>query len=351
MSDRPIGGGEILQYIGNDSGKLGGSAYEILLKSYSAVPYAKAAIVVLLLCVLTIIILRIFKIKSLWHPLGMRREIANVYALKQLDKAKIKAEKRLAAIVRLVSKTPFTLTNSEKEYFKYNLERADIKVIDGKRYMTPDEYNATLQIFKGIALIVGVIVGILANIGIGLILIAGAIALISTLPNVWLRAKVESKDTQIKENFLKLYLMMHYNLTDGGKEPIEKAMKAYSKAADNQEMLKFVDRCVDEIETHGEYNATDLITKAYKEIPQVGKLMRIIRQIHDGGETATELDGFKKELIKEEGYKRQRVVKKLVAIAKASFYVLYIILFQAIISAAAIYLPDLSSATSILGGR
>ena len=54
-------------------------------------------------------------------------------------------------------------------------------------------------------------------------------------------------------------------------------------------MHRFVDCCIHYIDTYGEYEATKFITRQYREIPQVGKLMRLIRQANEGGDVRAEL--------------------------------------------------------------
>ena len=114
-------------------------------------------------------------------------------------------------------------------------------------------------------------------------------------------------------------------------------------------MKRFIDNCVNHIETYGEYQATNLITKDYREIAEVGKLMRLIRQLYDGSDIEQDLMGFRSELIKNKRYEIEDTMNKIVTKARISFNILTILLVQAILSAMSIYLPDLGMAKGIFG--
>ena len=90
------------------------------------------------------------------------------------------------------------------------------------------------------------------------------------------------------------------------------------------------------------------IAKEYREIPDVTKLMRLIKQFNDGGDIKQDLIGFRDKLLLEKQMRMEDEQKKLVTKARLSFNILMIVLVQAILSAMAIYLPDLTNVGSFL---
>ena len=143
--------------------------------------------------------------------------------------------------------------------------------------------------------------------------------------------------------------MIHYVLMASSQTPLEGIMKSYQKTTDSEEMKHFVDVCVHYIDTYGEYNATNYIAKAYREIPEVAKLMRLIRQANEGGDIKAELLGFRKELLDAKRYTIEKKMKKLVDMGRAQFNILMPVLIQAVLSAMSIYFEDLGGVTTWLG--
>lgn len=82
-------------------------------------------------------------------------------------------------------------------------------------------------------------------------------------------------------------------------------------------MKHFVDVCIHYIDTYGEYEATRYISKAYREIPQVAKLMRLIRQANEGGDIKAELIGFRTELLNARKYEIEKRMNKLIQMGRA----------------------------------
>ena len=172
-------------------------------------------------------------------------------------------------------------------------------------------------------------------------MIVSAIVMAANMPMMFVRQTVKAKDDEIRENFSDFYLMIHYVLLAGAKTPLASIMKSYAKTTDSKEMQSMVGVCVHFIDTYGEYEATRYISKAYREIPVMGKLMRLIRQANEGGDVEAELMGFRKELLDEKRYAIEKRMDKLIARARASFNLLMPILFQAVLSAMSIYLSDM----------
>lgn len=94
-------------------------------------------------------------------------------------------------------------------------------------------------------------------------------------------------------------------------------MKSYQKTTDSEEMKHFVDVCVHYIDTYGEYDATRHIAKAYREIPEVAKLMRLIRQANEGGDVKAELIGFRNELLNARRHAIENRMNKLIDMGRA----------------------------------
>lgn len=337
-----LGGGEILPYIGRDNHK--GTQYFDwdLVRTFSSLPLIKVLICLLLIIILVLIILRLFNIKTIFKGKGIMSEIDNMKRLKSRDQFILTCNKWLKRMVNVIKRTPFNVPHSSREYMAYNLKRADVKVPGGFRNISPDEFNAIIKFAAFGGIILGVLAAIFISLFIGVAIIIGVIVLQGTLPNIIIRSIVRERDRDIIEHFADFYLMLHYVLLIGGSTPLDKLMRSYAKTTDSAEMVRFVDNCVGHIDTNGEYNATSLIIKDYREIAEVGKLMRLIKQMYDGADIKQELIGFRDELMKERRYRLEQKVNMLIKKARRSFNVLMIILIQAILSAMALYLPDLT---------
>ena len=102
-----------------------------------------------------------------------------------------------------------------------------------------------------------------------------------------------------------------------------------------------MDTSINMFETYGDEEAAIRIAKIYREIPEVTRLMRLINQLHTGGDVKKELNGFREQIIKDKKYRLEVKMNKLIVKAKMSFYLSYAILAQAIISAMALFFPRL----------
>lgn len=343
-----LGGGEVLPYIGNNQGK--GTQYFDwdLVKTFSALPLIKALICVLLITILVLIILRMFNIKTVFKGKGIMSELNNMKQLQSRDNFILSCNKWLRKITGIVQRTPFNVPYSAREYLAYNLKRANVKVPGGFRNITAEEFNAIIKVAALGLCIIGLFAGIVTAPFIGVAIIVATIIVQGALPNIIIRSIVRERDNDIKEHFADFYLMLHYVLLIGGQTPLDKLMRSYAKTTDSEEMVRFIDNCVGHIDTNGEYNATTLITRDYREIAEVGKLMRLIKQMYDGADIKQELIGFREELMKEKKYRLELKMNALVKKARRSFNILTIVLIQAILSAMALYLPDLSQIGSFM---
>ena len=329
---------------------MGGTKYAYFnsgaIKEVQNFPLLKILIICLIIIIAILIIARILGLRSIFQDKGISAELNNINALKKRDKRILRINNTLKKITKLVNNTGLSSSSNKREYMEYNLRRAGIKIPGGIRYMYPEEFDACCKLGALITIAIGLMVFIFASLTFGVFIIIGGTVLWNTLPMLIVRAIVADKDAEIRRNFFDIYLMLHYTLISGAGTPLNQLFRSYSKQTNSKEMLAFAANCIDIIDTYGEYNATNLITKEYREIAEVGRLMRLIKQQQDGGDIKQELLGFKSQLMQERKYEVEARMNKLVNRANESFKLLMIILVQAILSAMAIYLPDILSVSS-----
>jgi hypothetical protein len=346
--DNAIGGGEVLKYIGGaiDTGK----SYldEGVIRLYKLLPYIK---ILILLLIMVIVVYGIFKLFNLRNPFtarAIKSEISYVKELRRRDRRVLRANNFIKAITNIIEATPLSMDKSYIDYWEYNIHRAGIRIPGGSRYMHAVELHALIQVGIIIGVLFSIFVILFLNSIIGWVLLVSVIIAGNTCPMLFIRSIVAQKDLEIKENFVDLYLMMHYVLISDAGVPLENILRSYSKATTSNEMKRFIDVCIHYIDTYGEYEATNYISREYREVPEVTKLMRLIRQSFEGGEVKAELEGFRRELLNEKRYAIQKRMEKLVKRAQFSFNILMIVLIQAILSAMSIYIKDLSLLKGLL---
>lgn len=316
---------------------------------YANVHWIKFGICLLILAIAAMAILRQFNIKSLLNKRGIQSNIDNITLLHKRDR-NIMAANRALKMLSSIARIPlFAMDDITRDYMNYNIKRAGLKGPGGLKNLSADE-------FKGICIVGVTLVDMLVilmipiyGISIGVILLVAITLLGNTMPQMFIRSAVMQKDLLLKEGFPDFYLMLHYVLLTGGKAPIDRVMKSYSKITDNMEILRFIDISVDYIETYGELRAMTYIAKDYREVSEVGKLCRLIKQLFEGADIENELLGFRTELIQQKKWAIERRCEKIIKKANASFGILMIVLIQAVISAMLIYLPDISSAGGLFG--
>lgn len=344
-----VGGSEILDVKFNESTYDYSYMNKSLMDSFGRVTAVKVGIVLLLALLAGMMILRIVKIKYILKGKGLSNSIDNIKEQKRRDNQIIRRSKMLREITKKVNSTSFRASESSKEYMDYTLARANIKAPGGYRYLKAEEYNALIRLCQLIAIMVGLLISVFINLLLGIVVMASMPILISTFTKMSIRHTVAVKDEEIEKNFFDLYQIIHYPLMSNSGTPIVTLLKTYRDATTSEEMVRFATQCIELMETYGEYRATALITKAYREIPNVGRLMRLIKQSLDGGEVKKDLEGFRVSLIQEQDMLIEDRMKKNIAKVETSLNVIMIILFQAILSAMAIYVPDLGGIGSILG--
>ena len=349
MNTNNAGGGEVLQYVGNNKGNNKFLYIDAtVVKQFIALPYVRLVILFLLVIIALLVIARLFEMKSPLRGKAITNELEHIDAVKQRDNAIIKANNMIQSLTKIVEATPFLLSRSYIEYWNYNLERANIRIPGRYRAMKAQEFNAIVKSIQASLILVSILIMVAVSAPIGMMLIILITVIGSTMPMAVVRQRVKEKDSEIIENFADMYLMIHYVLLASAGTPISGILKSFDKTTSSEEMHRFVDVCVHYIDTYGEYEATRFISKQYREIPQVGKLMRLIRQANEGGDVRAELIGFRDELIAAKKYAIEQHMNKIVAVARASFNILVPVLVQAIISAMAIYFKDLSIAQTFL---
>lgn len=349
MNTNNAGGGEVLQYIGNNQTQ---NQYQYLdvdvIRQFMYLPWVKLLIVILLGIIAFLFIARIFEMKSPLKGRAITNELEHMDRVKQRDNTILKANSMMSSLTKIVEASPFSISKSYIEYWNYNLERANIRIPGGYRTMKAQEFNAIIKSVQAFVIFLSIIIIVVFSAPIGMMAIIITILVGSTMPMATVRQKVKTKDAEVVENFADMYLMIHYVLLASAGTPISSILKSFDKTTSSEEMHRFVDVCIHYIDTYGEYEATRYITRQYREIPQVGKLMRLIRQANEGGDVRAELIGFRNELIEAKKYSIEQHMNRIVMQARASFNILVPVLIQAIISAMAIYFKDLSVTSTFL---
>lgn len=343
------GGGKILKYI------FGGSSNKDLfpfmnfneIRNFALLPYIRAIIILLIIAVAIMIISRVLNLRSPFKGKAIGNELKHIDAVKKYDAAVIRYNNILRIITNIVEKSPFSMSKSDVEYMDYNLERANVRVPGKFRVMKSIEFNAIIKTVQLLLIILLTFIAIFINAPLGLVGILSVIFIGNILPTMWVRAIVKEKDDEVKLNFASLYLMVHYILLNGSGTSLISTFKTFDKTTSSEEMHRVVDVCTYYMEVYGEYDGATYIAKAYREIPEMTKLMRLIRQANAGGDVRAELIGFKNEVISAKRYVMEVNGNKMIEKAKRSFMIVMPILAQAILSAMAIYLEDLKLAQQI----
>lgn len=304
-------------------------------------PIIKLCIYLLIITASILLIFRLFNIRSIQPGKGVNRAVHNVKVMRNYDATIVSSNKLTRNLARIVQSSVFGLSDSAIEYTQYNINRLQIKAIGGSRLLTAEEFNAIKITLASISIILSLIVALFTNILIGFILIVISIVVFNIMPMQVMRGMVRSKDVEIEENFLNLYLVLHYQLMEGAKGSISKTMRDYYRAAKSKEIKQFINIASGYMDSYGEEDALMRIRSDYREVSQVVKLTRLIKQLYDGGKIENDLIGFRAELIRARELSMEKKMDKLIYLANSSFKVLIIILFQAVISALSIYLPDL----------
>ena len=337
-----IGGGEVLDLFGsNELAEKFSRMNQSLIQQYRIIPIILIIILLLIIFVMIRAIMSSMNIKSLRRGRGIISELDYMQRVKKNDAKIIRYNTLIQRINAIVEKSPFRLDKNNREYWTYNLNRANVRIPGGTRVYKADEFHSIIVVISALLILLSAAITIFINYMLGLILILFILIMSETLPMMVIRLIVKEKDLEIQENFADFYLMIHYVLIAKAKTPLSGIMKSYAKTTDSDEMKHMVDVCIHYMDTYGEYEGTKFISNEYKEIPQMVKLMRLISQSLSGGNVDQELIGFREELLSAKKYAIEVRTNKLINRAKASFNILMIILVQAILSAMSIYMSDM----------
>lgn len=322
--------------------------HETLIKIYQYLPQIKIGIVLLILTIALLLTLNVFDIRSAFGDEGVQKSMSNINKLRARDRYIQNSTRFIMNVTRIVQNTPFAINGSNADYLEYNLARAGVKTPGGNRTISAREFNALIVTTATVISAICFIIALIVNFAFGFILLLITWICASVMPLRIIRATVKAKDQEVRDNFSDFYLMLHYVLITGAKTSLSKIMKTYQKTASSSEMVRLVDICCGYIETYGDQDATLYIARDYREVQEVNKLMRLIKQLYDGSDITSELIGFRDELIKQKKYRIMRRMERVIKVAQASFNVLSIILIQAIVSAMAIYVPDMGGMSAFM---
>ena len=344
-----VGGGEILNYVGNEAEVVWKYMNKAMIDHFENFTLYKIILCLLIILIAVMIAVRILGIRSIGKDEGVRAELDNVKTLRRTEANILAKQRRLIRLKSIMKAFGLEPNATAVDYMNYNLKRAGILNPSGDRALDAYEFNAYVKTGTLITAAICILIMIFSNLAMGVILLSISLLLWGMLPNTFVRSEAVRRDKVIRDNFFDFYAEIHYILKDGGQVPLAKKIRAYSKSVRNKpEMVQFADNCAELMDTYGEYQGTLYIAKEYKEIPEVGKLMRLIRQLNDNADISKDLDGFREQLMVEKQLKMEAAQKKLIEKARWSFNILLIVLVQAILSAMAIYLPDLGGIGSIL---
>lgn len=336
------GGGDILKYMGNSDSKMALDEMNIQeIIKFAIIPLMKYIVIGLLIVIAVMLLMRIMKFTVVRKGRGAEKQLKNIEKIRRKEKQIISINTAINKITDYVEHSPFRLSSAEAKELQYKMHRADIKSIDGRSLMSAQTYNALKVAVKAVLIIVGIFLILTVNITFGAVLVLMAVTITNAVTDIYIKALVDSKDLEIKENFTGFYLMIHYVLMRNPNAPLLNIIQSYDKTTDSKEMHKLVDICVHNFNTYGEYTGSTYVAEEYKGVNEVVKLMRLVRQAGSGGDIRSELDGFKRELINEEAYRADIKKNKALALADRAKIIIMILLVQGVISAASIYLQDI----------
>lgn len=336
------GGGDILKYLYDKGSKaaLDEMSMQDIIK-FAIIPFMKYIVIILIVVIAVMLILKITKVNIVARGKGAERQLKNIEKLRKKERQAIAVNTFINRITDIVEHSPFRLSQAEVKELQYKIHRADIKSPDGRELMRAQTYNALRTVVKAILVLVGLFLILTVNITFGTMLVIMAVTITNAVTDIYIKSRVDSKDFEIKKNFTGFYLMIHYVLMRNPNAPLIQIVQSYDKTTDSSEMHKLVDICVHNFSTYGEYSGSTYVADEYKGVNEVVKLMRLVRQAGSGGDIRNELEGFKRELISEEGYRAELKKRKALALADRAKAIVMILLVQGIISAAAIYLSDI----------
>lgn len=347
--ENPIGGGEVLNYFGQSEQEWTHMNGE-LIGNLQRLGLYKFLIILLILIIFCIVAMKLLGIRTVVKDAAVRAELDNVKTLKKTEKSIVNQQRQLNKLKNLVHSVGLSPGDAYVDYMNYNLRRAGILAPGGDRALDACEFNALIKSGLFVTEAVFLFITLFVSAPIGAVLMLIDAVSWSTFPTVMVRSKASERDKVIKDNFFEFYQEIHYILINGGKSSISKRMRAFAKSARNKpELEQFAETCADLFDIYGEAEGAAKAAKEFKEIPDVGKLMRLIQQFNEGADIEKDLIGFRETLLLKHQMKLEEEQKKIINQARASFAVIYVVLYQAIFSAMLIYIKDIVGAGSMMG--
>lgn len=311
-----------------------------LIKLYASVPYLTVIICLLIFTILALLLLRIYGLGNGITYKAIDRELENFNRMKKRDRSLIWRRKVVTKLINRVESIGLGMGTAKAEYMSYNLKRAGIMASGGQKIMEPQEYNALIRLSQGICLIFGLLVMLNNSIlGVGIILVG--CALIGKIPEYLIRQTVIRKDAEIKKGFFKFYGDIHYNIIRNSPTALKTTVRNYAKMELSPAMEEFVNNIADLFDLYGEFEGSKYVALEYREIPDVGKLMRLIQQYYDGADVENDMKGFRQTLMLAKQMEMDRQGEKVEAFCRKALIIVLIILVQLVISTLLNTMPDL----------
>ena len=107
--------------------------------------------------------IKLFGIEEIKRGRGISNELEYMQTVRKHDNRVLMYNKLINSITRFIEAGPFAMNNSVKEYWEYNLTRADIRIPGGNRVYKPTEFHAIIVFITGSVLIVDVAIFLFAN--------------------------------------------------------------------------------------------------------------------------------------------------------------------------------------------
>lgn len=283
-----------------------------VIRQYNMIPLVVAIVIILIIILYIMYLMKVMNIRSLGTSKAVRNVIDNVKLIRKKEKFSKNYYRFLSIAENLIEKTPFKLDQRRAEYLQYNIDRIGLKTYDGSRTFKARQLNGAIQLLGILLYIFAAFIMIFFNGAIGLALLISSFIFANSVLMLYLRMKVAQKDKELKNEFLDLYLKIHNILIEKGKSPLAKVISSYAESSGSDEVKQFADVCTYNFETYGEYVGSDLVSKHYREVNDVVKLMTLIKENQSGAEIQEELVAFRKQLIEEDKFIREKNGQKIV---------------------------------------
>lgn len=318
-----------------------------LIKAYASLPLIAVAICVIILIILCLLILRIHGLGNGIRFSAIDSELSNFQRLQRHDRSIIRRKKFMTKLVKAVNNVGLGMSEAREEYIGYNLKRAGIMGPSETQVMTPAEYNALIKLVQCIILAVSLVMCLRSTM-IGLMVAFLGIMVVGKAPEMIIRGTVIQKDKAINKGFFSFYGNIHYNIIRASPTPIKVEVRNYATRDLSPEMAEFVNNVADTFDLYGEYVGSKYIASDYRELPNVGKLMRLIQQYYDGGDVVNDMIGFRQSLMLEKQMAVDEEGERVAEKCRRALIIVFIVLIQVVISTLANTLPDIMNFGSMI---